>query len=178
MATVPGPSGLVQVLVAAAKKEFAVGRPVRAQAFLDLVRQAGTHPDVTWRRTGELLFEAGEFESAGRALGFAAAFNPADAGLQAQLARVCFCLGDLEAFEGYLGRALALNARHPAALELVAEVNRDHGDPLVAADVFIRLLRERPACTRYLRALDGCWNGLGAAATAVSLVEPRAFGGG
>ncbi len=175
-ARVPGPVGLVRVLVAAAEREFGSGQPGRAQRYLDLVRGAATHPDSTWRRAAELLYQGGEFEAAGRAFGYAAAYDPGDAGLQAELARVCFSLGDLDSFDGYMRRALVLDPEHPLTLELIAEVNRDYGDPVLATDVLIRLLRTRPGATRYLRSLDRCWNRLGAAATAMSLVGVGPFG--
>lgn len=164
---------LVSAILSAASREFAAARPERADAFLRLLRRVGSHTQGTWRRLARMQLRFGHLEAAGVAFGHAAAFRPRDAALQAQLARICLMLDDIPAFEGYLGRALALDRDHPATLELLAEVNRDHGDPALAAALFTRLLRNKPRCRAYQRSLAQCHCRLGPAATALNLLSRR-----
>lgn len=166
-----GPAALVSSLVSAAAREFGEGYPERANLFLRLVHPAVTHPGRTWRQAGQLHFDHGRFEEAGLAFGQAAAFFPSDVELQVRLARTCLHLGDVPNFEGYLQRALTLNPAHPAAIELVADVNRDHGDPAFAARLYARLLRSRDGrrLRHRRRALAECCWRLGPAATVATL---------
>jgi tetratricopeptide (TPR) repeat protein len=123
-ATVPGPAGLVTTVLAVAQAHFAEGRHALADAFLQLIRQPDAPPAATWQELGNLQFTLGEYEAAGRAYGYAAAYHPKDAGLQVRLARTCLRLDDRPNFEGYLQRALALDPDNSPALQLLAEVNQ------------------------------------------------------
>lgn len=167
----PFPLDLVAELTRAARHEFTAGRPESASQCLRLINRVGASPARGWRHLGDWYFRHGDFESAGRALGRAAAHRPADATLQASLARVCLRLQDVPSFEGYLARALALDPRNLLALELLAEVARDHGDPAIAAEIYTRLLALRPRDPRFRAALAVCQTRLLARMTVLNLLR-------
>ncbi len=138
---VEGPDPLVVAILAAVRARLTSVHPESARAFQRLLGRATTKPGRTWRELGRLLFDDDEFEAAGRAFGYAAAYEPDDAGLQATLALTCLRLDDVPAFEGYLQRAFTLEPTNQVALELLANLTRDHGDPKVAAGIYVRLMK-------------------------------------
>jgi tetratricopeptide (TPR) repeat protein len=160
-ATVPGPAGLVSTILSAAKDHFAEASYAAADAFLKLVPQPGSQPAATWQQLGHLHFSLAEYESAGRAYGYAAAYEPADAGLQVRLAQTCLQLDDLPSFEGYLSRALTLEPENAAALQLLADLNRDEGLFSEAAAFYQRLLQAAPSNYENLLSLAFCHSNLG-----------------
>ena len=160
-ATVPGPAEMVSILLAAAQEHFANSRYAAADAFLKLIRQTEPPPAARWLQLGHLHFSLAEYEAAGRAYGYAAAYDPRDAGLQVRLAQTCLRLDDIPSFEGYLRRALALDPESPPALQLLADLNRDEGRYAEAAGYYDRLIQAVPEHYENLLSLALCHARLG-----------------
>ncbi|MBE7498730.1 MAG: hypothetical protein HS113_00125 [Verrucomicrobiales bacterium] len=79
------------------------------RAFLCLLTLPAQSPADLWQGLGHLRYALGQYEPAGVAYGYAAAYRPRDATLQARLALTCLALGDLPSFHAYRRRALALD---------------------------------------------------------------------
>jgi len=150
--TVPGSAELFSILVDAAREHFTASRYAAADAFLKLIGLHNTHPAATWQQLGQLYFSLAEYEAAGRAYGYAAAYDPSDASLQVHLAHTCLLLGDVPSFEGYMRRALARDPESPPALQLLADLNRDEGLYADAANYYDRIIQGAPqnGCNRLL----------------------------
>ena len=159
--TVPGPTGLLTQIVEAAQAHFAAARYAVAIAFVKLIRQPDPDPASTWERLGHLHFGLGEYEEAGRAYGYAAAYDPQDAGLQVRLAHTCLRQDDIPSFEGYLGRALKLDPESAPALQLLADINRDNGRYTDAARFYRELLGKKFDHYENLLSLALCYSYLG-----------------
>lgn len=159
--TVPGPVGLLSDLVTAAQAQFAATRYAAAIAFLKLIQLPDTHPARTWQQLGHLHFSLAEYDAAGRAYGYAAAYDPRDASLQVRLAHTCLRLDDIPSFEGYLGRALQLDPESAPALQLLADLNRDHGRYTDAARFYREMLVAKPGHYENLLSLALCLSFLG-----------------
>jgi tetratricopeptide (TPR) repeat protein len=142
--TVPDPAGLLTTLVNAAQEHFSASHYAAANAFLQLIRQPDTQPAATWQQLGHLHFALAEYDAAGRAYGYAAAYAPRDASLQVRLAHTCLLLNDIPSFEGYLRRALALDSESAPALQLLADLNRDEGLYAAAAGYYDRIIQATP----------------------------------
>ena len=142
--TIPGPAGLVTTLLNAAQKHFTASRYATADAFLKLIRLPDAHPATTWQQLGQLHFSLAEYEAAGCAYGYAAAYEPRDASLQVRLAHACLLLDDIPSFEGYMRRALALDSESAPALQLLADLNRDEGLYAAAAGYYDRIIQAAP----------------------------------
>ena len=170
-ATVPGPDGLVSTLLAAAQAHFDARDYATANAFLKLIPQPDTQPAATWQQLGQLHFALGEFEPAGRAYGYAAAYQPRDASLQVHLAHTCLRLDDIPSFEGYLQRALTLDPDSSPALQLLADLNRDEGRYADAASYYERLLAAAPGHYANLLSLSLCHAHLGDSEAAVGFLQ-------
>jgi tetratricopeptide repeat protein 21B len=168
---VPGPAGLVSTLLAAAQAHFGARDYETANAFLKLIPQPDTKPAETWEQLGQLHFALGEFEPAGQAYGYAAAYAPRDATLQVRLAHTCLHLDDLESFEGYLRRALALDPESAPALQLLADLNRDEARYDEAAGYYDRLLEATPSHYENLLSLALCHSYLGDSDTAMDYLQ-------
>jgi predicted Zn-dependent protease len=160
-AVVPGPAGLVSMVLEAAQANFAAGRYAVADAFLRLIRQPAADPAVTWRELGHLYFAMAEYEAAGRAYGYAAAYDPRDASLQVRLAHTCLLLDDIASFEGYLQRALTLDPESVPALQLLGDLSRDEGLYAEAAGSYERLIQAAPGQYETLLSLALCHSHLG-----------------
>lgn len=160
-ASVPGPAGLVSALLTAAQEHFAASHFAAADAFLKLVPLPAAHPRTTWQQLGHLHFALAEYEAAGRAYGYAAAYAPRDASLQVRLAHTCLRLADLPSFERYLQRALALDPESAPALQLLADLNRDESRYDEAAGYYHRLLQAAPGHYDNLLSLALCHSCLG-----------------
>ena len=128
----------------ASREHFTASHYAAADAFLKLVRLHDTHPAATWQQLGQLYFSLAEYEAAGRAYGYAAAYDAGDASLQVRLAHTCLLLGDIPSFEGYMRRALALDPESPPALQLLADLNRDEGLYADAASYYDRIIQGTP----------------------------------
>lgn len=159
--TVPGPGGLLATLVDLSQRHFATGHYAAASAFVKLIRQPDPDPALTWERLGHLHFGLAEYEAAGRAYGYAAAYDPKDATLQVRLAHTCLRQDDIPSFEGYLSRALKLDPDNASALQLLADVNRDNGRYTDAARFYGKLLSANPAGYENLLSLALCYSYLG-----------------
>lgn len=155
-ATVPDVAGLVRHLLTAAQEHFATARYQTAHAFLQLVPQPNAHPAATWQNLAHLHFSLAEYEAAGRAYGYAAAYAPRDPALQVRLAHTCLRLDDFSSFERYLARALALDPDSPAALQLLADLNRDEARYDEAVSYYTRLLEAEPRHCENLLSLALC----------------------
>lgn len=169
-----GPSQATELwtcLFDATRARLLAGRPDQAREYLRLFPRARRYPRRTWQDLGRLLYRHGEFEAAGKALGIAAAHRPGCAEIQARIALVCLRLEDIPAFEGYLHRALLLDPSNAFALELLADVTRDHGDPAAAARIYSRLLGSRPRNLRLRHSLAGCLLRLSAGVTVLNLLS-------
>jgi tetratricopeptide (TPR) repeat protein len=158
---VPGPAGLLTALVNAAQEHFAASRFAAANAFLKLIRQPDTQPAATWQQLGHLHFALADYEAAGRAYGYAAAYHPRDASLQVRLAHTCLRLDDIPSFEGHFRRALALEPESAPALQLLADLNRDHSRYADAARFYRELLVRKPDHYENLLSLALCHSSLG-----------------
>ncbi len=169
--TVPGPTGLVSTLLTAAQEHFVDRSYAAANAFLKLIPQPDTHPAATWQQLGHLHFSLAEYEAAGRAYGYAAAYAPRDASLQVRLAHTCLHLDDLASFEGYLRRALALDPESAHALQLLADLNRDEARYDEAAGYYDRLLEATPGHYENLLSLALCHSYLGDSDTAMDYLQ-------
>jgi len=170
-AVVPGPAGLVAILVQAAQEHFAAGRYVAAEAFLKLIRQPAAHPAVTWRESGRLHFSLGDYDAAGRAYGYAAAYDPRDVSLQVRLAHVCLLLDDIASFEGYLQRALDMDPESVPALQLLGDLSRDEGLYAEAAGSYERLIQAAPGQYETLVSLALCHSHLGDTEAAMNWLQ-------
>lgn len=170
-AVVPGPAGLRSIVLDAAQEHFAAASYAAADAFLKLIRQPATHPAATWQQLGHLHFSLAEYEAAGRAYGYAAAYDPRDASLQVRLAHTCLRLDDVASFEGYMRRALALNPESAPALQLLADLNRDEGLYAEAAGYYDRLLQATPGRYENLLSLALCRSYLGDNETAMDCLQ-------
>lgn len=171
--SVPGVDGLVSALLSAASARFKSVQPKSARAFLRLVRRAESKPGRTWEDFGRLLFEDREYAAAGRAFGYAAAYRPTDAGLQATLALTCLRLDDLASFQGYIQRAIAIDPTNPVALEMLADLNRQYGDPLVGAGLYAALLKGRRGSRAHQVALGQCLAQASSRATLLHFIGRR-----
>ena len=169
--TVPGPDGLVSTLLTAAQEHFAERSYAAANAFLKLIPQPDTHPAATWQQLGHLHFSLAEYEAAGRAYGYAAAYAPRDASLQVRLAHTCLHLEDFASFENYLRRALALDPESAPALQLLADLNRDEARYDEAAGYYDRLLEATPSHYENLLSLALCHSYLGDSDTAMDYLQ-------
>ncbi len=170
-ATVPGPAGLVAILLTAAQEHFATSRYAAANAFLQLVPRPDAHPAATWQQLGHLHFSLAEYNAAGRAYGYAAAYFPRDAGLQVRLAHTCLRLEDFTSFENYLRRALVLDPESPPALQLLADLNRDEARYDEAAGYYDRLIEATPGHYENLLSLALCHSYLGDSDTAMDYLQ-------
>lgn len=159
--TVPGPAGLLAILLTAAQEHFAASRYAAADAFLKLVPHPAAPPAAAWQQLGHLHFSLTEYEAAGRAYGYAAAYAPHDTSLQVRLAHTCLRLEDLPSFERYLQRALALDPDSAPALQLLADLNRDEGRYDEAVEYYARLLQVEPQHYANLLSLALCHSFLG-----------------
>lgn len=162
---------LLTTLFEAARDRLSAGRPDQARDYLRLLPRVRRQPRRAWVDLGKMFYGHGEFEAAGRALGIAAAHQPGSAEIQARLALVCLRLEDIPAFEGYLQRALLLDPANRFALELLADVTRDHGDAAAAARLYSRLLGSRPRNLRLRRSLARCLPRLSAGMTVLNLLS-------
>ena len=135
---------LVATLLDAAQEHFTASRYAAADACLKLIRLPDTHPSATWQQLGHLHFALAEYEAAGRAYGYAAAYDSHDASLQVRLAHTCLLLEDIPSFEGYMQRALALDSESTPALQLLADLNRDEGLYADAAGYYDRIIQAAP----------------------------------
>ncbi len=169
--TVPGPAGLVSTILTAAQEHFAEASYAVANAFLKLVPQPEAHPATTWQQLGHLHFSLAEYEAAGRAYGYAAAYFPRDAAIQVRLAHTCLHLDDLASFEGYLRRALVLDPESAPALQLLADLNRDEGRHADAIGYYDRLLQAAPNHYENLLSLALCHSYLGESDTAMDYLQ-------
>jgi tetratricopeptide (TPR) repeat protein len=169
--TVPGPAGLVSTILSAAQEHFAEASYAVANAFLKLVPQPEAHPAATWQQLGHLHFSLAEYEAAGRAYGYAAAYFPRDAAIQVRLAHTCLHLDDLASFEGYLRRALVLDPESAPALQLLADLNRDEGRHAEAVGYYDRLLQASPGHYENLLSLALCHSYLGDSDTAMDYLR-------
>lgn len=158
---VPNDAGLVAALLNAAQEHFAAASYAAADAFLKLIPQPVIHPAATWQQMGHLHFSLAEYEAAGRAYGYAAAYDPRDASLQVRLAHTCLLLEDIASFEGYLQRALTLDPAGAPAHQLLADLNRDHGRYPDAARFYLELIVTQPAHYENLLSLALCHSYLG-----------------
>lgn len=120
---------------------------------------------------GHLHFSLGEYVAAGRAYGFAAAYDPQDVSLQVRLAHTCLRLDDIPSFEGYLGRALALDPESAPALQLLADLNRDNGRYTDAARFYGELVAAKPDHYENLLSLALCHSYLGDSDTAMDYLQ-------
>lgn len=168
-AALPCAAELLSCLFEAARDRLSAGRPDQAREYFRLLPRVRRQPRRAWMDLGRLLYGHGEFEAAGKALGIAAAQHPGSAEIQARIALVCLRLEDIPAFEGYLQRALHLDPSNPFALELLADVTRDHGDPAAAARMYTRLLASRPRNLRLRRSFALCLTRLSAGMTLLNL---------
>ena len=141
---VPGSGGMMALVVESAQAHFVAGHYAVADAFLKLIQQDDAPPGSIWEQLGQLHFRLAEYESAGRAYGYAAAYDPQNATLQTRLAQICLCLDDIPSFEGYLRRALRLDSACAPALQLLADLNRDHGHYADAITFYGRLVEKQP----------------------------------
>ena len=171
LATVPGPTGLLANLVTAAQAHFAATHYATAIAFLELVQFPDPQPARTWQRLGHLHFSLAEYDAAGRAYGYAAAYDPRDASLQVRLAHTCLRLDDVPSFEGYLERALALDPESAPALQLLADLNRDTGRYEDAARFYQELIAVKPDHYENLLSLALCHSYLGDSETAMDYLQ-------
>ena len=169
--TVPDSAGLVAIVLEAAQEHFTDARYAAADAFLKLVRQPATHPGATWQQLGQLHFSMAEYDAAGRAYGYAAAYDPRDASLQVRLAHTCLLLEDIPSFEGYMRRALDLDSESAPALQLLADLNRDEGRYADAAGYYDRLLQAAPGHYENLVSLALCHSYLGAHEAAMDCLQ-------
>jgi len=169
--SVPDAAGLRVTLLEAAKDQFRRGNFIAAQACLELVRRPGADPADTWLALSRLHFAVGDFEAAGRTCGYAAAYRPQDADLQARLALICFRLGDLRCFEIHLARALALDEENVNAWQLLADLNREHGRMDDAARCYRKLLERDSHHPGHLVCLAQCLCQLGQTAEAGEVLE-------
>jgi len=168
---VPDAAGLVATILQEAETRFLRGNGVAAESFLDLIRQPTKSPADTWLALSRLHFGEGDFAAAGRTCGYAAAYRPKDAALQAQLALICLRLGEIHSFEIHLARALRLDAENPAALQLLADLNRDHGRPHDAVWCYRKLLARNPRQAGNLLSLARCLCHLGHADEAIAVLQ-------
>lgn len=153
---VPDSAVLMADLLSAAHAHFQASRLDTAEAFLRLVPGPTTDPWRTWRDLGHLHFSLAEFEAAGRAYGYAAAFRPDMADLQVDLARTCLELDDIDNFEAYLTRALRLEPDNRCGLKLLADLHRNTGGYSDAAGIYERLAKAEPGCPEHLLSLALC----------------------
>jgi tetratricopeptide (TPR) repeat protein len=158
---VPEPARLVGELLQTAATCFQARDFAAADAFRELVPLAAEDPPRAWVQAGHLYFALADYEAAGRAYGHAAAFAPRDAALQVRLALTCLRLNDVSAFEAYLARALNLDPESPAAWQLLADLNRQHGEYARAASCLRRLIERDPAHHGHRVALAECLLQLG-----------------
>ncbi len=159
---VPDSVEMVALLLEAAQEHFTAGRYATAEAFLKLIRVPDPDPAATWQQLGQLHFSLADYEAAGRAYGYAAAYDPRDASLQVLLGHICLLLEDIPGFEGYLHRALALDSESAAALQLLADLNRDEGRYADAAGYYDRIIQAAPGQYENLLSLALCHSYLGA----------------
>jgi tetratricopeptide (TPR) repeat protein len=159
------------MLLTAAQEHFATSHYAAANAFLQLVPLPGTHPAATWQQLGHLHFSLAEYNAAGRAYGYAAAYFPRDAGLQVRLAHTCLHLDDFASFENYLRRALALDSESAPALQLLADLNRDEARYDEAAGYYDRLIEATPGHYENLLSLALCHSYLGDSDTAMDYLQ-------
>ena len=75
---VPDFAEMAALLLEAAQEHFTAGRYAAAEAFLKLIRVPDMDPATTWQQLGQLHFSLADYESAGRAYGYAAAYDPRD----------------------------------------------------------------------------------------------------
>lgn len=115
---VPSLAELARRVMDLAQEHFDQGDFAAASAFTRLLSQR-LPEDQLWEQLGHLHLSLCEYEAAGRAFGYAAAFRPHDATLQAKISLVCLRLGDQPSYQGYLKRALALDPANHFALELL-----------------------------------------------------------
>lgn len=167
----PQAAELLTALFEAARDRLSAGRPDQARDYLRLLPRVRRQPLRAWMDLGKMFYGHGEFEAAGKALGIAAAHQPGSAEIQARLALVCLRLEDIPAFEGYLQRALFLDPSNRFALELLADVTRDHGDAAEAARLYSRLLSSRPRSLRLRQSLARCLPRLSAGMTVLNLLS-------
>lgn len=118
-AVVPSPAACVQTILADAHAQYRAGNVVATRAFLCLLTLPAQSPADLWQGLGHLRYALGQYEPAGVAYGYAAAYRPRDASLQARLALTCLALGDLSSFHAYRRRALTLDPRNLAARQLL-----------------------------------------------------------
>ena len=162
---------MVSILLAAAQAHFEDSSYAVANTFLGLLRQSVAHPAATWQQLGHLHFSLAEYEEAGQAYGYAAAYAPRDASLQVRLAHTCLCLEDFASFENYLRRALSLDSENTPALQLLADLNRDEGRYEEAIGFYERLLQSVPCHRANLVSLALCHSFLGAYGSALNCLQ-------
>jgi tetratricopeptide (TPR) repeat protein len=113
----------VQAILADAHAQYRAGNATSTRAFLCLLTLRVQSPADLWQTLGHLRYALGQYEPAGVAYGYAAAYRPRDAALQARLALTCLALGDLPSFHAYRRRARSLDpqnltARQPLQCDL------------------------------------------------------------
>jgi len=168
---VPDSAEMVSLLLEAAQEHFTAGCYAAAEAFLKLIRVPDMDPATTWQQLGQLHFSLADYEAAGRAYGYAAAYDPRDASLQVRLGHICLLLEDIPGFEGYLRRALALDSKSATALQLLADLNRDEGRYADAADYYDRIIQATPGQYENLLSLALCHSYLGAQEAAMDCLQ-------
>jgi len=168
---VPDFAEMAALLLEAAQEHFTAGRYAAAEAFLKLIRVPDMDPATTWQQLGQLHFSLADYESAGRAYGYAAAYDPRDVSLQVRLGHICLLLEDIPGFEGYLRRALALDSESATALQLLADLNRDEGRYADAAGYYDRIIQAAPGQYENLLSLALCHSYLGAQEAAMDCLQ-------
>jgi cytochrome c-type biogenesis protein CcmH/NrfG len=123
---------------------------------------------------GALNFQLQNYEEALAFLLKANRLRPDQPTILVQLATAALQLDRVDLFETALGGALALDARHPEALRLLARAHLATGDHLNAARTYHRLLQAKPQDLHALLALAHCFRALEDLPTALAAGEEAA----